>query len=80
MAIEEAVDEVKIARAATARAHRELSGKMSLRAGGKRGYLFMPYMQPFDLFALPDDVGQPVQGVANHPVDPFHARRSPVSR
>ena len=49
MAIEQAIDEVKIARAATACAHSDLSGKMSLRTGGKRGHLFMPHVQPFDL-------------------------------
>jgi hypothetical protein len=57
MAIEEAIDEVKVARAATTCAHRNLPGKMSLGAGGKRGHLFMPYMQPFDLFTFPDDLG-----------------------
>jgi hypothetical protein len=57
MAIEEAIDEVKIARAATTCAHRNLSREMSLRAGGKRGHLFMSYMKPLDLFTFPDDVG-----------------------
>ena len=73
LAIEEAVDEVKIARTATTGAHRDLSCKVSLRTGGKRRHLFMPYVQPFDLFAFPDDVRQPVQGIANYPVDPFYA-------
>ena len=57
MAIEEAIDEVKIARAATACAHRNLSCKVSLRTGGKRGRLFMSYMKPLDLFTFPDYVG-----------------------
>ena len=56
VAIEEAIDEVKIARTATTGAHRDLSCKVSLRTGGKRRHLFMPYMQPFDLFAFPDNV------------------------
>jgi hypothetical protein len=47
MAIEEAVDEVKSARAATTGAHRNLPCKMSLRAGGKRGQFLMSYMKPF---------------------------------
>jgi hypothetical protein len=57
MTIEEAVDEVKIARPATASADGESSCEMGLRSGGKCGYLFMPYMQPFDLLTLPDDIG-----------------------
>jgi len=73
MAIEEAIDEVKIAWAATACAHRNAPCKMSLGAGGKRGYLFMPDMQPFDLVAFSNDVSQSVQGVAYDPVDPFYA-------
>jgi hypothetical protein len=73
MAIEEAIDEVKITRAATARAYGKFSCKMSLRASGKRGHLFMSYMQPFDLFTFPDDVGQAVQGVAHYPVNSLYA-------
>jgi hypothetical protein len=57
MAIEEAIDEVKIPRAATTCAHRNIPGKMSLGAGGKRGHLFMPYMHPLDLFTFTDDLG-----------------------
>jgi hypothetical protein len=57
MAIEEAVDEVKIARPAAAGTYRNVPRKVSFRAGGECGGLFMPYMQPLDLFALPDDVG-----------------------
>jgi hypothetical protein len=57
MAIEEAIDEVKVARTATTCAHRNLPCKMRLRAGSKRGYLFVPYVQPLDLFTFPDDLG-----------------------
>ena len=57
MTIEEAVDEVKIARPATARADGKPSCEMGLRPRSKCGYLFMPYMQPFDLLTLPDDIG-----------------------
>jgi hypothetical protein len=57
MTIEEAIDEVKVARAATTCAYRNLPCKMRLRAGGKRGYLFVPYVQPFDLFTFSDDLG-----------------------
>jgi hypothetical protein len=61
LAIEQAVDEMKIARSATPRAHCDLAGEVGLRSGGKRGGLFMPHMQPFNLLGSPDHVGQPVQ-------------------
>jgi hypothetical protein len=57
MAIEEAIDEVKIARAATACAHGNLSCNMSIRSCGERGNLFMSYMKPLDLLASSNDVG-----------------------
>jgi hypothetical protein len=40
--IEEPIDEMQIARPATARAHRELSGKVRLGAGGKGAGLLLP--------------------------------------
>jgi hypothetical protein len=43
---------MQIARPATARAHRKLSGQMRLGAGREGGDLFVPDMHPFDL-ALP---------------------------
>jgi hypothetical protein len=73
VAVEEAIDEVKIAWAATPRAYRDLSCQMSLCTSGEGGNLLMPYMQPFNFLALPDDLGQPVQGVAYDPVDSFHS-------
>jgi hypothetical protein len=57
MTIEEAIDEVKIARAATACADGKLACDVGLRSGGKRRDLFVPHMQPFDLFTFADDVG-----------------------
>jgi hypothetical protein len=73
MAIEETVDEVKIARATTASAHSDLSCEMGLRSGSKRGCLFVPHMHPFDLFTFPDYLGQAIQRIANHSVDPLYA-------
>ena len=49
VAIEEAIDEVKVAGAATARTHGDVSSEVGFRAGGERSYLFMPHMEPFDL-------------------------------
>jgi hypothetical protein len=73
MTIEETVDEVKIARATTASAHSDLSCEMGLRSGSKRGCLFVPHMHPFDLFTFPDYLGQAIQRIANHSVDPLYA-------
>jgi hypothetical protein len=44
MTIEQAVDEVKIARSAAACTDGDLSGKMGLRTGGKCSDLFVPHM------------------------------------
>jgi hypothetical protein len=44
MTIEQAVDEVKIARATAACTDGDLSGKMGLRTGGKCSDLFVPHM------------------------------------
>jgi hypothetical protein len=61
VAIEEAVDEMKIARSAATGAHGDLSGEMGFRTGSKRGYFFMPHVHPLNLLTLSDDVGQPIQ-------------------
>ncbi len=58
MAIVEPVDQVKIARPATARTHGQFARQVSLGAGGKRSHLFMSHVQPFNLFALADRIGQ----------------------
>jgi hypothetical protein len=56
MTIEEAVDEVKVARTTTACAHSYLSRDMSVRPCGERGCLFVSHVKPFDLLTSPDDV------------------------
>jgi hypothetical protein len=52
MTVEQAVDEMHIARPATTGTDRKLSGQMRLGAGCEGGDLFVPDMHPFDL-ALP---------------------------
>jgi hypothetical protein len=51
MSIEKTIDEVKVTRAATARAGRELSAQLSLRASRKGGGFFVAHMDPFE-FAI----------------------------
>ena len=49
MAIEQAVDEVQIARAATAGADRELAGQMRLGARGEGRHFLVADVNPLDL-------------------------------
>jgi len=55
--VEQAIDEVKVSRTATACAYRKVAGKMSVGSGRERGDLFMPDMQPLNLAASADDLG-----------------------
>jgi len=50
MAVIESVDQMQIPRSATAGAYRKLAGEMSLCARGKRGRLFVPHVNPPNLF------------------------------
>src|SRR4051812_34437640 len=61
MRVEEAVDEVKVARAAAARADRELSGEVGLGAGREGGALFMAHVNPIDGFQSPQGIVEAVQ-------------------
>jgi hypothetical protein len=73
VAIEQAVDEVKIAWSAAAGADRDFAGKVSLGAGGESSHFFMPYVEPIDLSILADGVREAVEGVAGDSVDSFYA-------
>ncbi len=76
VAIEEAVDQVQVARPAAAGADRERVGQMRLRTRRERGDLLIADMHPFDLALAPDRVGQAVQAVADNPVHPLDTDRS----
>src|SRR5882724_8370854 len=71
--IEQAVDEVKIARAATPGTDRKLACQMSLGPGRESCDFLVPYMHPFDPALAADRIGQPVQAVADDAVNPLHA-------
>ena len=75
MAVEQAVDEVQIARPAAAGADRELAGQMRLGAGREGRDLLVPDMDPFDLALSADRVGEAVEAVADDAVDPLDAGR-----
>jgi hypothetical protein len=74
VAVEESVDEMKIAGSAAAGADSELARQMRFGGCGESGNLFMPNMHPFDLALAAKRIGQPVQTVTNDTVDPLYAR------
>jgi len=66
MGIEQAVDEVEIARPARARAYRKATGDLGL-AGGRKGCNFLvPDVHPTDRLALAQRFCQAVQAVTDH--------------
>ena len=73
VAVEQAVDEVQIARPAAAGADRELTRQMRLGAGREGGDLLVPDMDPLDLPLAAYRVRQAVQAVADDAVNPFDA-------
>lgn len=75
VAVEQAVDEVKIARPAAAGADGELTRQMRLGTRREGRDLLMPDVNPFDLGLAAKRVGQPVQAVANNAINPLDAGR-----
>src|SRR5262249_42052373 len=75
VAVEQAVDEMQVARSAAAGADRELTREMGLATGGKRRDLLVPDVNPFDLALAAQRVGQPVETVADDAVNAFDSRR-----
>jgi hypothetical protein len=75
VAVEQAVDEMQVARSAAARADRELTREMGLATGGKRRDLLVPDVNPFDLALAAQRVGQPVEAVTDDAVNAFDSRR-----
>jgi hypothetical protein len=65
MTVEEAVNQVKIARTATASANGDLPGEESIRSGSESRHLFVTYMQPLDVFSLSNDIGKTVERIAD---------------
>src|SRR5258708_33551819 len=73
LTIEQAIDELQLARSAAAGADGKLAGQMRLGAGRESCDLLVPHMYPLDLALTADRIGQPVQAVADNAIDPFHA-------
>ncbi|CDP83973.1 hypothetical protein BN975_01241 [Mycolicibacterium farcinogenes] len=70
--IEQPVDQVQIARAATARAHGQLTGQRGVGGRGEGGGLLVPNVLPGELAAAADRVGESVEAVTGKSVDPSH--------
>ncbi len=64
--IEQAVDEMQIARAARPRADGKLAGDLGFARGGEGGNLFMPDVNPVDRLSLAQRIGEAIQAVADH--------------
>src|SRR5437763_15522542 len=69
VAIEQAIDEVQIARPAAARADGQLSRQMRLGAGRECGNLLVPYVEPLDPAMAADGIRQPIEAVADVALD-----------
>ena len=72
--VEQAVDEMQVARPAAPRAYGELTRQMRLGGGRESGDLLVPDMDPLDLALPANCVGQAVQAVADDAVYPLDAR------
>ena len=73
MGIEQAIDEVEVARPAGARAYRQPPGGLRLAGGGKGGDLLVPDVHPTDRLALAQRFRQAVQAVADDTEHALHA-------
>jgi len=80
MAIEQTVDQMQIARSATARAHGEAPGRSRVRAGREGGRFLVTRVHPADRANLVEAVGQPIQTVAGHAPNPLDACRGETAR
>jgi len=74
LAVEQTVDQVKVAWTAAPGAHSKAPGKMSFSSRCKCSGLFMTHVYPVDRLSSPQCVGKAIERVANHSVDTLHAR------
>src|SRR5580698_7689528 len=75
MAVVQSIDQMQVARPATSRANRKMSGQMGFRSRRERGGFLVSHRNPFDLVPLADRVGDSVEGISGQAVDVLHARR-----
>lgn len=72
--IEEAVDQVQVARTAAARTYGQSARECRVRGCRKGGCLLMAHVFPGDVAVASQRVGEPVQRVARKSIDPLDAR------
>ncbi len=69
MTIEEAVDEVQVARPAAPGTDGELARQMRLSAGRERGDFLVSDVNPLDLSLAPYGVSHPIEAITHNAVD-----------
>src|SRR6266478_7931696 len=74
LAVEQAVDQMKVAWTTAPGAHSKASGKMTFSPGRKSRGLFMTHVNPVDRLSSPQRVSKAVERVSHHSVDALHAR------
>jgi hypothetical protein len=73
MTVEQAVDQMQVARAAASHAHRELAGQVSLGTGGKRARFLVTHLDPVSASQAPQSIGEAVERAAHNAVDSLYA-------
>jgi hypothetical protein len=70
MGVVEAVDQVEVSGAATARAHGEPTRELGLGAGGKGRRFLVADMRPRNVLPRPDGIRDAIERVSGDTVDP----------
>src|ERR1700674_3965720 len=69
VSVVQAVNQVQVAWAATARADSQLPGKLGLGSGRKSTYFFVAHLHPGDAFVTAHSVNYAIQRISNDAVD-----------
>src|SRR5216684_1753634 len=75
VAVEQTIDQVQVARAATSGADRETACDMRVRAGGERGDFLVPDMQPLHAAMATQGIGEAIEAVAHDSIDTLDTGR-----
>ena len=75
LTVEQAVDQVQVARPATAGTHRQLASEVRVRAGRECRHFLMPDVQPLDAPLPAQRISEAIQTVPDDSIDPFDASR-----
>ena len=72
VSVEQAIDEMKIARTAGTRADRKTAGDLRFTRGRKGCDLLVTNVNPVNCTSFAHRLGQAVEAVTDHPEDTFH--------